>query len=90
MLPFLLLLQVLYKFLSQEILMAFMIMLLISQQNLEIFQLALEQMLMFQKLTVQTERLHFAMEKELMEFQMLAADVHSQCATVFQEPTDNL
>lgn len=47
-----------------------------------------ELMLIFQRLTVPTERLQFAMEKELMEFQTFLAPHHFQSVMVFQAPTD--
>jgi|TARA_B110000285_G_C14957256_1_gene529837 hypothetical protein len=68
--------------------MEFMTMLLTSQPNLEIFQLAQEPIVTSQRPIALTERPQFAMVKEPMESQMSAAHHHSQCAMDFQELMD--
>jgi hypothetical protein len=61
---------------------------LISPLQLVLSQHAWEPTLMFQRLTALIERPHFAMVKGPMEFQMSAAEPHSQCAMVYQELMD--
>jgi len=65
-----------------------MTMLLILLPHLEIFQLAWELIPTNRRLTAPTERPHFAMVKELMEFRMLVAEHHFHNAMDFQEPMD--
>jgi len=65
--------------------MEFMITLLISLPSSVTFQPAWELIQMFQRLTAPTERLQSVMEKEQMEFQILAALHHFHNA---MEPMD--
>lgn len=61
---------------------------LILQPQLVSSQPAWEQMLIFQRLIALTEKLQFAMERELMESQIFLAPLHFQSVMDFQVPTD--